>query len=817
MFGLFSDYKTTEEIDLLFAAKRLKAHYTLYTSLISSWEERILESIGSLGQDDHQVGDWIKDWQGDSWDTKHFQAEIAGVEEMGLDERIAELEEKLKEVEVGLGNRMIKKQYAEKEMTICAKAAEIVKQSEQNVKTLRRKLRKYPKRQALLNQKVGVKLLRRRRMYDVLDILELVLPTALLGASTKKQMVRLIKEQDWNSLEPTKFLNLVAVRQGIGSLKSKVAHFEKEIKDEFCQLLQRPSLEGFKTLLDFLHGMPACKARWDICNRKFSRHFKDELDSLFQLLSSPMHFFEQSLTRLVSLWFSSLNFFDHDRAATDQSPRSSTLRPRRSIVIEPSIIIGCLISISENVRTCMANWDRVAKYTFIHENTLKHKVTDESEALAFNQQVREALFVSKALFLKLIIREFENQIVKLKEEQLSRLALKHMLQLRIRLATFYHDAQAFSISVPENKLEKEIENLVDVFLDQNFSSQFDMLIAMIRTSDVDLITIDFPSLSRQISEVILHLQEVSPLQTFKFASQTRFGDSLSKKLNDLLQGTTDPTELKERIDRLRSLYDEEKGFPLSSSLDEAKTNLESLLSKQEELAHLKLDYTSSALSSVIITQYKHWVYFPEYPEKIKGRLESLHQLNYLFNLLKLVSPVTVQFLLSGGFSLKDVRSEDQFNQLENFHDIVLFQKRFKRIRRSMKELDEFLEGSSLTNFKEKLSSSIAEILSLAIIKPETKDKLALSFERAVKTLLAFESVDKLGLSSSHAEEINEIEDLVFYHILLNQTKDQQVFTKISKYKWEEVRDSTLVSDYATEIVNSIKSVCGLISKIGKNS
>jgi hypothetical protein len=819
MFGLFSDYKTTEEIELKFAEKRLKAHYTLYASLIGLWEENILESIGSLGRDDPPVGDWLEAWQAPEWAVPQMAQEMDAIEAVGLEERILELEEKLKEVEVGLGNRMIKKKYAEKEMAICTNAAQIVKQSEQNVKTLRRKLRKYPKRLGMLNQKVGSKLLRRRRMYDVIDILELILPSNLLAASSKKQMVKLIKEQDWFNLEPTRFLNINAIRQGIGSLKSKIIHFDKEIRDEFCQQLQKPNFDTFKNLFEFLHGMPECKNRWELCHRKYSKHFKDELDALFELLSSPRNYIEQSVVRLIGLWFSSLNFFDQDRLLSSPNQRPSVLRPRRSIMIESSVVIACLISIADNLRQSMANWNRLIKFTFLHENNLKQKVTDESENLAFTQQIRDALFLAKYKFLQMSFENLESQIVKLKEDQLNRLALKHILQLRISVATFYHEAQAFSFTLPNNNLEKEFENLVDVFFDQNFSSQFELLIAMIRTTDVELITLDYSNLSKQVREVLMHIEEVSSLKTYPFANKKLSYDSLFKNLRELIEPALNSLEfsdLRERVDKLKDLNNQQKGYPLSQALDEPKNKLINLLTREAMLSHFKLDYTSSALSSVIITYYKHWVYFPEYSDKIKDRLESLQQLNYLFNLLKMVSPVTVQFVLSGGFNLHEITSEDQFNQLENFHDIVLFQHRFKNLRKSMKALDSFLDSSLVTGFKEKLTNSIADILVLANAKIDPKDKLTLSLERAIKTVLAFESIDNLELTTNHSEEIYEIEDLVFYHLLLNQTKDQQVFNKISKIKWDDLKDATLVSDYAMEIVGVIKNICGIISKIGKN-
>ena len=89
----------------------------------------------------------------------------------------------------------------------------------------------------MLTKQVGKGLLRRKRKLDVLDILEIIRPAKLMGATSKREIMRLLKEQDWAELEPHRFLNILSVKNSLTSIRSKLIHFEKELKDELCSLL----------------------------------------------------------------------------------------------------------------------------------------------------------------------------------------------------------------------------------------------------------------------------------------------------------------------------------------------------------------------------------------------------------------------------------------------------------------------------------------------------------------------------------------------------------------------------------------------------
>ena len=85
-----------------------------------------------------------------------------------------------------------------------------------------------------------------------------------------------------------------------------------------------------------------------------------------------------------------------------------------------------------------------------------------------------------------------------------------------------------------------------------------------------------------------------------------------------------------------------------------------------------MDISGGVIASFIITYLRLLLYFPEFKLNIKKRLDLVQALYYYFCLVRVLAPVSIQFLLSGGFNLTELNPEDSLPKLENFHDIVLF-------------------------------------------------------------------------------------------------------------------------------------------------
>ena len=417
------------------------------------------------------------------------------------------------------------------------------------------------------------------------------------------------------------------------------------------------------------------------------------MDSLLKMICIPDILVEKSITRMLELWISPLKFSLGELGDEEvQSPRKKS-RSEFIISLDPSIILGCLVSIFENLQTCMANWDETLRYTYQLEFNLEAKLTQEKDALSYLRKFRDALFRHKSTLLSKSVEYLKQYLNLVRQEQISRTNPKSLLKLRISMSKFYKDAILFSSDLSVTGLETEYEQLVDAYLDQTVNTQIDLIIMMVRTSDLELTAFDNQTFQKQLRELVTISKEFAnekwtpthdkdfSLQatTFRFKSAMETGGIID------LQKLRSVTQL---VQQIKSEHDSTEKLTLNQELLKIIDNLQN---SEQSLQNLKMDISGGVVASFIITYLKLWLYFPEFKVNIKKRLDLVQALYYYFCLVRVLAPVSIQFLLSGGFNLTELNPEDSLPKLENFHDIVLFQKRFPSLRKYFYELNTSLE------------------------------------------------------------------------------------------------------------------------------
>ena len=819
MFGLFSDYKSEDQINLEFAVKKLKAHYVMYSSLIQNWETTIMKNTKFLLYDNDIRG--MEEMKG-VFEKPHVLADFSRLfsqaEETGTKEIGQELEQKLTIVEMMMGNRMIKKNIAEKQIELCDSSMVKVSEAEEKVTLLKAQLFNYPKKVGEYNKKIGKGLLLRRRMLDVMDILDVIRFTKLLGGHSKRDMMKLLREQNWEELEPNRFLNVKSVKASFESLKKRLTHFEKEIKDEFCQLLQKPNLEGFTTLIDFLFAVRKRKQDWFNHNMKYKNSFKLEMDKLMNLLSDPDIYFNSTIDRIIDLWISPLRFSLGDFMEDDfSSPKKATQKKSLALSVEPTILITCIINVLDSLENAMTNWNRLVKYSFSYQNTLQNKITQEEDVIEYIELFRKHLFQNKSKLLEKSFTAIGKYIELIKTEQISRINPRNILKLRMHLSKVFKSAHLFSSVVPANQLEKEFQKLVECYLDQSLVSHVDLLATIVGASDNELTTFDYSTFKKQVNEVLTLTKEFQEEKWFVFGNGEEIFSKFKSELNSLLNThsvCTDIDSLNDLLSKMQLHLNKMQPITFSEMNKETMVKVDNITSRQVSDNPIRIDTTGGMIASFTVIYIKYLFYLPEFSQQISSRVEFLFNLYYFLSANKILPPVTMQFLLSGGFNLSELSSEDSFPQLENFHDIVLFQRKFNKLRKSFKVIDTFLQGDQVPGLKEKIESSLTDLFAANISKSESKDKLGMSIQKVLKATHSFTNVNSLSIFFDHSEKIEEISDLFLYSTLLNHSKDTQVFSKISKVKWEEMKEAGQISDYVNDVTNSIKSLVSLTQKLG---
>jgi hypothetical protein len=819
---LFSDYKSPEEVDFIFAMKKLKNHYTLYFSLISSWEELIMSNTKYL------FADWgeeelatLKEYNRvENFGQKEIEQIIREGSREGPAVVIEKLVEKYCQVEMMLGHTLIKKNVASREIDLSDYVHGRVSCAEALVEKQKQRLRSYPKKIGELTLKVGKGLVKKNRIVKTLEILDVIKHARLLGASNKREMMRLLKEQNWTSLDIFKCNEVATIQRAALSLKNKLIHFEKELKDELGLQLQKPSFDGFVHLLEFLTAVKQRAPEWEDNSFKFTSLFKTEMDKLLNLIIDPRQLLEATLKRLIDLWFSPLRVALEPEAVEsiigDGSPTKKKVAFEMFVAMEPSALITCVITIVENLCSTIGHWDRLAKFTYVYEKILTDKITFEDAALGYLAEFRNAMFLSKNTLCSMAMQNIEKYLSMATRAQLGRVSPKSLIKLRSCLSTLSMKAELFSYSPQKTSIESVFENLLDTYLDQSLSASVEMLIAILRTTDAELSSLDLEVYKTQLQEISSLSKEVTNEKWFYFGNGTSYISSSMEKARQTLSSPVNKESIKEITNNFTAALKKIVPVDVNILCAEPLQRINKILGMDsKQMSHLRVDNAGSVVLTLIVTYSRLWLFFPEFKAKVQARANFIFQLYYFISVARSLPPLSLQFLLAQTSNLNNIENEEGFAQLENFSDIVLFQGRFNSLRRLLKKLNDSVSEGLVPGMKDKLISTLTELLVQTALRSDSKDKTGMQLQRIMKTIYSLSSVNEVTIFDDMNQEISEMTDFLFYNLLLTHTRDQQVLAKATRVKWEELKDPEGTSEYVSDVIMSIKNLVSLIQKLGK--
>lgn len=108
---------------------------------------------------------------------------------------------------------------------------------------------------------------------------------------------------------------------------------------------------------------------------------------------------------------------------------------------------------------------------------------------------------------------------------------------------------------------------------------------------------------------------------------------------------------------------------------------------------IKVDRSVQTLLSFTLIYVKLMICLPEYAEILRESLSFLYRYHMLLTMLKFVPIITLKFLLAPRSTLFETKDESHFEKLENFHDILLFQKNYPGLRVWLSEFDRMFDGA----------------------------------------------------------------------------------------------------------------------------
>lgn len=817
MFGLFSDFKSKDEIDLIIAVKRLNAHHGVYSSLIGEWERIIINSTKFLmGEEDTHSLDDLKEYLSpETFENKEISRELKKILVYGVDEYSCEVQGKLTNVELMMGNKLIKRNIAEKELSISQEIFEQVDITEARVKEVRARINNYPKKVGMLTMKVGDGLLKRKRAMQILEVLEKMRHGKLIGARNKRDIMKFLLEQEWEALEVAKFHNVQSYKRALDSLPGRLVQFSKEMRDEIVGQLQSPDYDGLMSVLDFLAAFKERGPYWEEFKMRYDNLFKDEMDSLYDLLAKPMNLVGEALNRMVEIWVSPLKFTlgdeEEDLTGSPKKGGKTTLQIHN---IEPSIIIDCLVNMIESVRGCMQSWNKLIRYLDTMIEYLSNMITDEKERVELCRDFQKALLVQKTNLIKQVYNILDKYLRLLVREAIVRTNPKCLFKLRLSFRRFVHDCEKFSDVIPENTLLETFENLINTYFEQVLAGHVDLTMAIIRSSDFELIQFDFAGFRKQIEEIFKTTNELSKESWNSLEKNQKVNKStseISARVPDSIPDLEKPMIQVDPVHKEEEEYVELKFEIINGQIID---QVNKLLLREKELKAMKMDNPCSVLASFFNAYTKLSLYFPEFHSKVAEKMNFLTRLFCFLILVKLIPSVSIQFMLGGQINLMSIDSEESFCQLENYHDIVLFQGKYNVLRRLMKTLNDQVNAVKVGNLRGKIVSTIVDLVAGSISKQDQKDKAGVQLQKVLKQIYSLSNLNQLNLFMKLDAEILEMQDVLFYNLLLNHSKESQVFAKTSKVRWDLLEEVSSLSEYVTDVNNSIKNLASLITKLG---
>jgi hypothetical protein len=196
-------------------------------------------------------------------------------------------------------------------------------------------------------------------------------------------------------------------------------------------------------------------------------------------------------------------------------------------------------------------------------------------------------------------------------------------------------------------------------------------------------------------------------------------------------------------------------MPSESNLQEGQPG--SIAGLKKCMHRIKLDRSVQTLLSFTLIYVKLMICLPEYADILKESLGFLYRYHMLLTLLKFLPIITVKFLLAPRSTLFETKDESHFEKLENFHDILLFQKNYPNLRIWLSEFDQMFEGSwAEGDLKLQVEKHIYNFVESLKVKSELQESMIERYRKsklAVTSLLAVAEFDFFGILKFRAEEI----------------------------------------------------------------
>lgn len=388
-----------------------------------------------------------------------------------------------------------------------------------------------------------------------------------------------------------------------------------------------------------------------------------------------------------------------------QVPISELLFSGDMNLVDGFDIASYLVMSADETTNILQNYEKLI--TFVNQELMivQKKNFDPLKMQTF-ENLRNTLLLKKKELVTRMIGKLESIVWQITDQQCSSVGATGIRGLVESCMTCYDVCCSFTCNQNFSRMNEALDQMMHKFITNVFQESFSIFLREENWINVDI----FPKFW-EYNDVIAEFEEFTKiLENFmNYTSVRKKIETSSRRTRiDQLSNLRHSSIVKESvIDKARQiLLDQSKKLESQNSNDNPNLKFtignRDLKNIQDLMLKITIDKSGFIIQKIGIKFLKLCVYFPQYTEQIKENYELLYFIHTFILLCRTLNPVILIFLSMINFDTEHIECDEQFKDIENIHDIILYQMGYQNIKKLFLILDDRLrkvDESSIVKLK----------------------------------------------------------------------------------------------------------------------
>ena len=171
---------------------------------------------------------------------------------------------------------------------------------ENTVKNLRRGLKCYQEKLAVLSLRSGNSLLKKKKLEKLVQILEKMRPLRYFGAQKRLDILRMVETMSEESADFVVCENFQIIKNCSESLNIRLLSFKKTVLQLLSRSFDKFTIPGFLEVFELSFKIHACLPIWQKNSENFPSKIEKNLNSFFQAFTSTTSFLLNTIDIMIN-------------------------------------------------------------------------------------------------------------------------------------------------------------------------------------------------------------------------------------------------------------------------------------------------------------------------------------------------------------------------------------------------------------------------------------------------------------------------------------------------------------------------------------